>query len=102
MHAVLGLRRNAFAPSGVGARVRAFSRAPRQLSTKRDDARPYQERRQPQPDEYLPEDATPAKWQRYAQLVAGTIGTGTFFYFVFFADFGPGEHCFRPVRVPMH
>lgn len=45
----------------------------------------------------LPEDPTPAMWQRMAQLVAGTTATGTLVYFVLLADFGEGEHCFSPV-----
>ena len=45
----------------------------------------------------LPEDPTPAMWQRMAQLVAGTTATGTLAYFVFLADFGEAEHCFSPV-----
>lgn len=48
----------------------------------------------------LPEDPTPAMWQRVAQLVAGTTATGTLAYFVFLADFGETEHCFSPVRMP--
>ena len=47
---------------------------------------------------YLPEDPTPAMWQRVMQLIAGTVATGTCVYFVLFADFGEGEHCFKPVR----
>jgi len=45
----------------------------------------------------LPEDPTPAMWQRVAQLVAGTTAACTLFYFVLVADFGPEEHCFTPV-----
>ncbi|WFD20967.1 hypothetical protein MCAP1_003222 [Malassezia caprae] len=47
----------------------------------------------------LPEDPTPAMWQRIAQLVAGTTATGTLAYFVFLADFGEAEHCFSPMLV---
>lgn len=54
-------------------------------------------RADPQRGEYLPEDPTPAMWQRVAQLIAGTIATGSLVYFVLFADFGEGEHCFMPV-----
>ncbi|WFD36703.1 hypothetical protein MCUN1_003590 [Malassezia cuniculi] len=46
----------------------------------------------------LPEDETPATWQRVAQLIAGTAGACTVTYFMLFADFGEGEHCFRPLR----
>ena len=46
----------------------------------------------------LPEDETPAMWQRIAQLIAGSAGACTITYFLLFADFGEGEHCFRPVR----
>lgn len=53
---------------------------------------------EPQRGEYLPEDPTPAKWQRVAQLIAGTTATGSLIYFVLFADFGEKEHCFMPVR----
>ena len=51
------------------------------------------------PSEPLPEDTTPLMWQRVAQLVAGTVTTGSFLYFVLLADFGKGdrEHCFTPV-----
>lgn len=52
----------------------------------------------PQRGPYLPEDPTPAMWQRIMQLIAGTVATGTCVYFVLFADFGEGEHCFKPVR----
>lgn len=56
-------------------------------------------RADPQRGEYLPEDPTPAMWQRVAQLIAGAIATGSLVYFVLFADFGEGEHCFMPVRI---
>lgn len=56
----------------------------------------------PQRGDYLPEDPTPATWQRVTQLAAGTIATGTLIYFVLFADFGDGEHCFMPVRFPTY
>lgn len=45
----------------------------------------------------LPEDPTPAMWQRVAQLIAGGMTAATLFYFVLVADFGEGEHCFMPV-----
>ncbi|WFD04795.1 hypothetical protein MVES1_000119 [Malassezia vespertilionis] len=47
---------------------------------------------------YLPEDSTPAMWQRIAQLVAGTLAAGTMAYFALFADFGVQDHCFIPLR----
>ncbi|WFD16185.1 hypothetical protein MARU1_002221 [Malassezia arunalokei] len=50
------------------------------------------------PSEPLPEDTTPAMWQRVAQLVAGTVATGSFAYFVLLGDFGEGDHCFVPIR----
>ncbi|KAL4400377.1 hypothetical protein ACI68E_003294 [Malassezia pachydermatis] len=46
----------------------------------------------------LPEDPTPAMWQRVAQLIAGGMTAATLFYFVLVADFGEGEHCFMPIR----
>lgn len=57
-----------------------------------------EEPRLPGEEAYLPEDQEPAPWQRYAQLIAGMVGAGTLVYFVLFADYGDGEHCFRPVR----
>lgn len=50
------------------------------------------------PPEPLPEDTTPAMWQRIAQLIAGTVATGSFAYFVLLGDFGEGDHCFVPIR----
>lgn len=50
------------------------------------------------PSEPLPEDTTPAMWQRVAQLIAGTVATGSFAYFVLLGDFGEGDHCFVPIR----
>lgn len=61
-----------------------------------------EEPRVPGEEAYLPEDQEPAPWQRYAQLIAGTVGAGTLVYFVLFADYGDGEHCFRPVRTSPH
>lgn len=55
--------------------------------------------RSPRYPDPLPEDETPATWQRVAQLVAGSTGACTVAYFLLFADFGEGEHCFRPVRL---
>lgn len=50
------------------------------------------------PSETLPEDPTPAMWQRVAQLLAGTVAASSLVYFVLLADFGEGEHCFMPIR----
>lgn len=55
--------------------------------------------RPPRNPEPLPEDNAPATWQRVAQLLAGSTGACTVAYFLLFADFGEGEHCFRPVRL---
>lgn len=51
------------------------------------------------PSETLPEDPTPAMWQRVAQLLAGTVAASSLVYFVLLADFGEGEHCFMPVSI---
>ncbi|WFD44213.1 hypothetical protein MPSI1_002879 [Malassezia psittaci] len=56
------------------------------------------ENTQTQDHSYPPEDTNPAMWQRVIQLIAGTLATGTMVYFVLYADFGEGEHCFMPIR----
>ncbi|PKI85473.1 hypothetical protein MVES_000118 [Malassezia vespertilionis] len=92
------LRRN-----NIRRELKLGERRPQALHTSsylrmpRDDRNEYAGYRT-EDEVYLPEDSTPAMWQRIAQLVAGTLAAGTMAYFALFADFGVQDHCFIPLR----
>ncbi|CAO1615692.1 unnamed protein product [Parajaminaea phylloscopi] len=65
-------------------------------ATPHPDAEKYK-RRVTRPD-MGPEGPAPAGWQRFSQLLGGGLSLVAASWFVFWADFGPNEHCFSPIR----